>query len=44
MTYNKPEIEVVGAAVEVIQMQLKPGTTGPDAGHYALVAAYDLDE
>jgi hypothetical protein len=43
MNYNKPEVMVLGAAAEVIQMQLKPGTRGLD-GVYAHVPAYDLDE
>jgi hypothetical protein len=43
MTYNKPEVTVLGPAVEVIQAQLKPGTTGQD-NFRKLTSAYDLDE
>jgi hypothetical protein len=44
MTYNKPDVTVLGPAVEVIQMQVKPGTHGTDNVIYAHVPAYDLDE
>jgi hypothetical protein len=43
MTYNKPEVTVLGPAGELIQKQLKPGTTGTDAFR-AVLPAYDLDE
>jgi hypothetical protein len=44
MTYTKPEVMVLGPAVEVIQMQLKPRSTGIENARYALVPTYDLDE
>ena len=44
MTYNKPEVTVLGVAAEVIQYQLKPGSKGCEVSHYFLAPAYDLDE
>jgi hypothetical protein len=46
MTYTKPEVAVLGNAVEMILQQQKPNTSGgdPTANHYAFVPAYDLDE
>lgn len=44
MPYIKPELTVLGTAVEVIQMQIKPKTTGIEVGLYRLAPTYDLDE
>jgi hypothetical protein len=43
MNYTKPEVAVLGAAVEVILQSQKPGTRGLD-GIFKQVPAYDLDE
>jgi hypothetical protein len=46
MTYSKPEVVVLGNSAEVIQMQLKPNSTGAEGppSYTAYVPAYDLDE
>jgi hypothetical protein len=47
MSYNTPEVVVLGNADAVIQMQIKPITIGWDGARidgYAFVPAYDLDE
>ncbi len=44
MTYNKPEIELVGDAVSAIQSNTsKPGSFS-DGGPGQVSSAYDLDE
>ena len=45
MTYNKPEVTVLGSAANELQTASKPGTLGGDnPGSYDFVPAYDLDE
>jgi hypothetical protein len=44
MNYSKPEVAVLGAAAKVIQMQIKPKTSGIELGLYRLAPTYDLDE
>jgi len=44
MTYNKPEIRVLGEAASVI-MSRKPMNSGIDGSHtYTNTPAYELDE
>jgi hypothetical protein len=45
MNYQKPEVAVLGDAVQVIEnLQSKPNTIVSDGTSPKLAAAYDLDE